>query len=70
MLKRIWDVCFHAKEVLYHRICRTRYQRKADRAHQKDMQALGLNEETKSDWQHLRETHSAAFDVLCEFVDE
>ena len=68
MLLRIRDIGFVAKEVHYHRICRTKYQTKALSILETDEKSLGIEEEHTSDWQQSRNTHSKAFEVVCDFV--
>ena len=70
MLTRIQDVGFVAKEVHYHRICRSRYQRKSEAALASDMKIIGTNDDNRSSWQHSRDTNFKAFEVVCDFVEK
>ena len=70
MLTRIQDVGFVAKEVHYHRICRSRYHRKSESALASDMKILGTNDDNRSSLHHSRDTHFEAFEVVCDFVEK
>ena len=70
MPTRIQDVGFVAKEVHYHCICRSRYQRKSEAALASDMKILGTNDDNRSSWHHSRDTHFEVFEVVCDFVEK
>ena len=70
MLVKIRDICFIAKEVQYHALCRSRYQMKAEYFAGQEKQHLGqYDEETPSDWHQSRETQKT-FEIVCDFIDE
>ena len=70
MLVKIKDVCFVAKEIHYHALCRTRYQMKADQMSSQDKPSLGHCDESINDWHLSRQTHKQSFEIVCDFIDE
>ena len=65
MLSEMKFVDAVAKEVVYHNICRVRYQTKAEAMAPKDEKSAG-----SSPWHRDREAHTGAYNVVCKFVEQ
>ena len=60
-----------SKEVKYHAICRTRYQVEEEAYSPKQNLELGNTcVEEIAEWQHSRNSHQKAFEVVVEFIDD
>ena len=71
MLLNIRNIGFVEKEVHYHAICRSRYQRKAEASATTEDRKLGLGDGIQqTDWQHSRSVHAKAFAIVCDFVED
>ena len=71
MLLTVRDITMSSKEVKYHAICRTRYQVEAEAYSRKQKLELGNTcVEEISEWQHSRNSHQKAFEVVVEFIDD
>ena len=70
MLVKIKDVCFVAKEIHYHALCRTRYQMKAEQMSSQDKRSLGHCDGSINDWHLSRQIHKQSFEIVCHFIDE
>ena len=70
MLARIQAVKFSVKEVPYHRLCRSRYQRRAEVALDEELKEISSVDQLKTAWHESRETHAKAFQVVCNFIEK
>ena len=66
MLAKLGDVDFVAKEIVYHAICRTKYQTKSRQMKKRTM--VQTNKPTK--WHRSRSVHEKAFSSICNIIED
>ena len=74
MLAKISQIYFPAKEVKFHRWCRSKYQVEGESIFQRKNSKTSNNassafSEIYCKWHKKREVHSEAFDTLFSFID-
>ena len=67
----ITNIGFIEKEVDYHAVCRSMYQRQAESSAATEDHNLGLDTDVhQTDWHRSREVHADAFAIVCDFIEQ